>query len=172
MVEINPQQVMVIAEGLIQDGWIQGKEKTMDGVCIVGALREAVRSTLRPQVEEMCLGLPEVLALPPNVRAAFISRLVRERENPLIDVFRSRFAQVLGPNRGIEGWNDASGRQKTQVLEAMRASLEIITQECVEAWDKSSETEREDALQAANAEASSLVSVGAVLQKGMIVGDE
>lgn len=136
MVDINPQQVLMIAEQLIGQGWVQGKEKDEDGVCIVGALRDAVGQVLYPQVEALCATIPEFMALTEDRRTAFVRETVARYENPLIAVFRARFAQVFPVGMPVEMWNDSTGRQKQQVLEAMRATLEIVTAECLETWDK------------------------------------
>jgi hypothetical protein len=142
-IEINPQTVMMIAEQALRDGWVQGIEKgygtgapTEDyqGVCVVGALRQALTETLRPQVLHMCLALPEYQGLGLRQQQLIVNGLVMNHVSPLMAIFRERIQIVLG-GRPIEGWNDMSGRRKEEVLEAMRASLEIITQECLQAWD-------------------------------------
>jgi hypothetical protein len=144
MIDFNPQQVLIIAQELLAAGWIQGKEKgwaesgNHQGVCIVGALRDAVGQILRPQVEEMCLAIPEYVALSEVKQQAFVTDMVAKYENPLINVFRARFAQHV-PENTIEGWNDSDGRKKAEVLAAMKSTLEIVTKECVAEWDQQPE---------------------------------
>jgi hypothetical protein len=68
--------------------------------------------------------------------------MTAEHVNPLATIFGERVQQVIGGG-SIESWNDQGGRRHQEILEAMRAALEIITKECVDAWDAESVEERE-----------------------------
>jgi hypothetical protein len=152
-IEINPQQVMMITEQMLEGGWIKGQERggagpyasgdqDPSGVCIAGALREALTVCLRNPVHEMLTELPEYIELPARTQKEFERQVVHQHVQRLHDIFRVRIEKVL--NHRIESWNDASSRKKKQVLEAMRASLEIITQECLEAWQQDEPALRAD----------------------------
>jgi len=146
-IEINPQEVMMLAEQMLQGGWIKGQERghasptgwsdgqDPSGVCVVGALRGALTTVLRPQIELTLAVIPEfqVLQIPQQVR--FTDSLTESTAASLLEVFRARIQKVLGGLQ-IESWNDASTRVKSDILAAMQASLETITQECLEAWSE------------------------------------
>jgi len=145
-IEINPQEVMMLTEQMLQDGWIKGAEKghgviddggtrhpDLSGVCVVGALRQSLSDVLRPQITLMLQELPEYRALQYATRHIFLNQMITGATHSLLQIFRSRIETVLGS--GIEGWNDTSSRKKQEVIEAMKASLEIITTECLEVWN-------------------------------------
>jgi len=150
MIEINPMMVMVVAEQLLEQGWIQGTEhgrrndndtdQDPQGVCVVGALRTALADCLKSPVIAMLEPLPEFQALGLGDRRRFVNGVVHTHTDGLLKVFRQRIEPVLGGS-GIEAWNDNAKRRKQEVLEAMRASLEIVTAECLHAW--SAEADRE-----------------------------
>ena len=149
-IDINPQEVMMIAEGALRDGWVQGKLKgvgaidatgtfngTQTGVCVIGALQEAITQVLHRPLEEMLRAEPAFLRLHHITRKRFLDDQVRSHTHALVNIFRSRIETVLGGT--VEAWNDKAGRKKEEVLEAMSASLEIITQECIAAWQAEEE---------------------------------
>lgn len=146
-IEVNPQEVMILTEEALRAGWIRGSEHgfgTIDfdgrkdhdaqGVCVVGALRQSLTTVLRPQIELALKEIPEYVALPFGKRDMYCRSLVSRHVQALLNIFRTRVEKVLGGH--IEQRNDTGTRRKQEVLEAMRASLEIITQECVEAWER------------------------------------
>jgi hypothetical protein len=148
-IELNPQEVLILTTQMLEGGWVKGalyKRGTIDydgntdpyaqGVCVVGALQRSIETVLRPQIELQLQEMPEFVALPVRLKTVAIRTMTQRLIHPLVQVFRERIAQVIGPG-AIEGWNDSSERQKRDVVEAMKASLEIITAECMEVWSRS-----------------------------------
>jgi hypothetical protein len=153
MIDVNPQEVMMLTEQMLRSGWIKGSEygsgviddegqRSYDaqGVCVAGALRDSLTIVLRPQIEQVFSTIPEVQALLPSVRKQLVGQTTKQYADALHSIFRQRIEAVLGTH--IESWNDASERRKQDVLDAMRASLELITQECLQEWEQESAADR------------------------------
>jgi hypothetical protein len=153
MIDVNPQEVLILAEEMLRAGWIRGREagrrtgfdggQDPEGVCVVGALRASLHKILEPQILVMLQPLPEFQALRKSEQPHIVKRLTSTRAQELLQIFRSRIEATLGPSIRIESWNDSSETTKSDILAAMQASLEVITKECLADWTPTSSTPAE-----------------------------
>jgi hypothetical protein len=154
-IEVDPQQVMILTEQALSAGWIKGslrgygvidddgnRDPSLSGVCIVGALQQSLTDVLRSQIEMIYQAIPEFVAAPKELQRQLVMGSVGKYTHGLLTIFRERVNKVLPEGAtSIEGWNDTTSTRKRDVLEAMRAALEIITQECIEDWDREARAE-------------------------------
>jgi hypothetical protein len=150
-IEINPQQVLMLVEQYLDEGWVQGhlqggalgQSETQDpqGVCILGAIAKALNTTLetvlRPEIEQQLELVPEFQTLDVRTKREFVTLQLGSLRYKLRPIFESKIQEVLGAQYGaisIPGWNDAPQRRKDEILTGIRAALEIVTTECLEAW--------------------------------------
>jgi hypothetical protein len=135
--DINPQEIMMLAEEGIRHRWTQGKyHGPGDTVCLVGSLQSAVSTVLDRQFKSALEEVPEFTLLPPTYQRHVIHSMKHQLQNALVKLFTERMAKTLPDGFGsIEGFNDMYGRRHEEVMAIMQVTLEEITKECLQAWE-------------------------------------
>lgn len=118
--DLDPQEVLMRAYLELEKGWVQGRMRSAQGVCMLGALDVAITGMVREKIE--AVPCPEGVS--PELFRRAQMHAVLEVSIPIRSLFEQALRRNIPGDRAVPSWNDSSGRRKEEVLAVMAKTVE------------------------------------------------
>jgi len=145
--DIDPQEVIMRVEQILERGWVRGtyhrtssstsapnplSGEHASGFCIRGAFTEALSEVF---FEQLRLRIPAPVygeGVSQQTFESFLQQKAKHFALTLEWTFAEHMEQTVLRGTTVVGWNDASVRRKSEVLETIRSFLTVVLEESFE----------------------------------------